>query len=140
MKNCIKAKHLLQGETLLAVVNNGTNYLYNSKGIIALYNLLADNQALLNNASVADKIVGKAAALLMVLGKVEDVFADTISAGAVKVFQANRIKYSFRILTDTIKNRLGTGLCPMEQAVINIDDPKLAFEAVGSTLKKLASK
>lgn len=40
------------------------------------------------------------------------------------------VDHSYNVLTEGIVNREGTGPCPMEQAVKDIDDPREAFEAI----------
>lgn len=101
---------------------------------------LCDRKANLSRGAVADKIVGKAAALLFVLLKVNTVYAETISKGAAEVFERYGIHYEFGVMTDRIVNRTGTGLCPMENAVRDIDEPRAAHEAVKQTLKMLTQK
>lgn len=94
----------------------------------------------LSNGCVADKIVGKAAALLFVYLGVKCVYADVMSEGAELVFKEFGIEYSFGTKTKNIINRKGDGLCPMENAVINIGTPEKALLAVNDTLQKLKSK
>ena len=43
-------------------------------------------------------------------------------------------------MTEHIVNRTGTGLCPMENAVKDIDEPKKAYHEVKKTLEMLAGK
>ena len=58
----------------------------------------------LKNAIVVDKIVGKAAALLMVYGKVKQVHTNIIAKDAIKVFEKYNIKYSYNEIVDHIQN------------------------------------
>ncbi|MDD4316749.1 MAG: DUF1893 domain-containing protein, partial [Clostridia bacterium] len=85
-------------------------------------------------------VVGKAAAMLMVLSKVKEVYAVTISKYAVEVFQKYGVPYSYFQIADSIKNREGTGMCPMEQAVLDIDMPMLAYEAIIKKLNDMRGK
>jgi len=82
----------------------------------------------LKNAVVVDKVVGKAAALLMVYGKVKQVHTNIIAKDAIKVFEKYKIKYSYNEIVDHIQNMKKDGLCPMEQKVLNIDSPKKAYK------------
>lgn len=86
----------------------------------------------------ADKIVGKAAALLYAHMGVKAVFAEVLSASAKRVFEDLGIKFSFGTLTEGIINRRGDGPCPMELAVSEISAPVDAFKAVKETALKLA--
>jgi len=94
----------------------------------------------LNGFSAADKIVGKAAALLFVLVGVREVYACVMSKQAVKVFLKYGVKYSCDMLTQAINNRAGTDLCPMEQAVKDIKNPSDAFDAIKHTLDLFKTK
>jgi predicted transcriptional regulator len=133
-----KAKELLKNGTVLAVINGENQYVSVLRGVKALVSLLINNSELMDGAYIADKVVGKAAAILMVLGKVKEVYAITISKNAVKVFEKYGIKYSYQIITDFIINREGTGVCPMEQAVQAIEELTPAFEAIKNKLKEIS--
>ncbi len=85
----------------------------------------------------ADKVVGKAAALLFVLGGIVAVYADVMSRSAISVLERHGIFYEYGIITDAIINRAGTGPCPMERTVEAIDDPAQAREAVVETRRRL---
>lgn len=89
--------------------------------------------------SAADRVVGRAAALLYVYLGVAEVFAQVLSKSAEEVFLAHKILYSCDILTEGIINRTGDGLCPMEQATKGIFDPEEGMNAIRTKLKELAS-
>ena len=133
------AKELLNGATLV-VINGEKVCTYNERGIKALLNLLQNDPLFLEKATVADKIVGKAAALLMVKGGVKEVYAETISESAKEVFLRHQIPVSFGTSTLRIINREGTGPCPMESTVEKIDDPSEAYEALKQKVKNLRKK
>ena len=82
----------------------------------------------LKNAVVIDKIVGKAAALLMAYGKVKQVHTNIIAKDAIKVFEKYNIEYSYVELVDHIQNNKKDGLCPMEQKVLNVNSPRKAYK------------
>lgn len=124
-----KARKILENHTL-AIVCGDTAQTYNERGIKTLLSILSDNPALLCGASVADKVVGKAAALLMVKGKVKEVYAEVISESATDIFRKYRIPFAYGTIADKIINRSGTGMCPMEQTVVGIDNPDDAFVAL----------
>lgn len=90
--------------------------------------------------SAADKIVGKAAALLYVLGGVKEVYASVMSQTAADVLSRHGIHTECDTVVRTIVNRSGTGLCPMEQAVADIDDPAEALAAIQRTMAVLQSR
>ena len=82
----------------------------------------------LKNAMVVDKVIGKAAALLMAYGKVKQVHTNIIAKDAITVFEKYKIKYSYNEVVDYIQNAKKDGLCPMEQKVLNTDNPKKAYK------------
>ena len=94
----------------------------------------------LKGFSAADKIVGKAAALLFVLAGVKEVYASVLSRQAQEVFAKYGIKCSCDTLAEAIINRAGDDLCPMEKAVADIEEPREAFEAIKRTLDILRTK
>lgn len=135
-----KAKHIIRTtNTVFAFVSEDETLLSDAKGI-GFAAELCNQKKDLSNGCVADKIVGKAAALLFVYLGVKCVYADVMSEGAELVFKEFGIEYSFGTKTKNIINRKGDGLCPMENAVINIGTPEKALLAVNDTLQKLKSK
>lgn len=80
--------------------------------------------------SAADKIVGKAAAMLYVLLGVSEVYAQVMSESA----QYTLARHGILPICDTsvkqIINRTGSDICPMEATVENINDPVDAFAAL----------
>ena len=82
----------------------------------------------LKNAVAVDKVIGKAAALLMVYGKVKQVHTNIIAKDAISVFEKYKVEYSYNEVVDHIQNDNKDGLCPMEQKVLNIDSPKKAYK------------
>ena len=106
------------------------------KGIRRLLTLV-NEQTVLADGFVADRIVGKAAALLMVLQGAKNVYAETIDQPALAVFRTHGVNVMFRKAIPIIINRAGDGICPMENAVLAVDDPREAFTVLSETVKKL---
>ena len=79
---------------------------------------------------MADKVIGKAAALLMALGEIKEVHTLIISKPALQVFENHNIKYFYDKKVDRIVNRTGDGLCPMESLCLDIDDPHEALTKI----------
>lgn len=96
------------------VLRNGNVHTYEERGVSDLYRLLSRHPQLLCGAEVADKVVGKGAAALMVLGKVKEVYADVMSEPALHLFASAGIPVSYGQLVSGIRNRAGDGWCPVE--------------------------
>lgn len=135
MTDLEKAKGLLAKHTCV-LCRGDTVYASGQAGISPMLDLLADGTAL-SGFSAADKIVGKAAALLFVLAGVKAVYGEVMSRGAQAVLSAHRIDCDCGTLVPFIINRQGTGICPMEQAVAQIEDPAAAFHALWETRNAL---
>lgn len=94
----------------------------------------------LNGFSAADKIVGKAGAMLFVLLGVKSVYGEVMSEKAVDFLNQSGISAFYGTKAVKIINRSGDDICPMEKAVQNVDDPQKAYEAILEALKKLSNK
>jgi len=78
-------------------------------------------------SSVADKIVGAAAAMLCVYSEVSSVFAVTISEEGIRVLESNNIVYQFENQVPNILNHAKTDICPFEKLAIGSGEPKEAY-------------
>lgn len=136
MKDITKAKTILESGYTCVLVKGEMSFTSKRNGIVPMVKFLND-EIDLEGFSVADKIVGKAVAMLFVLAKVKEVYAEVLSKTAISVLEANGISYSYKILTDNIINRQGTGLCPMEETVKDIFDCKQAYEKIKVKLASL---
>ena len=120
-----RAKELLAEGASLVIVNAAGELVYREHGIRTLLSLQSGS---LTGAFVADKIVGKAAAMMLVRGGAIEVYAEIISEPALAVFKAHRVICLHGEVVKNIINRDKTGICPMEQAVLDVDDIGKAYE------------
>ena len=118
---------LKENHTIVIYKRDASVIVSNDRGVAPLMKLLNEDSEQLRDSMVADKVIGKAAALLMVHAGVKEVYTTTISKPAVDVFENYNVKISYDKIVDRIINRKGDGLCPMETLCIDIDDPKEAF-------------
>jgi hypothetical protein len=81
----------------------------------------------LAGSSVADRIVGRAAALLCVYAQVAAVFAVTVSKEGVEILTLNDIRYEYENLVPHILNHKKTGICPFEQLTAGLASPEEAY-------------
>lgn len=105
---------LLHWDNHTLVVANGEVCAFHGRGISDLYRLLHEAPDFLKGASVADKVVGKGAAALMVLGGVSELHADLISEPALVLLEAARIRVTYDEKVPQIQNRTKSGICPVE--------------------------
>lgn len=91
--------------------------LYRSKldGLKPLIACIKAHRREMQNAIVYDKIIGKAAAILLAHAGVEEIWTPTLSRSGKAYLSKNKIKVTYRDLTDCIINRKGDDVCPMEK-------------------------
>lgn len=125
------------GEICCGVIKDGKLITSSLNGIKPLMTWLNTDKEFFCGCEVIDKIIGKAAALLLVLGKVKAVHGEVMSDGAIAVFEEYKILYTYEQRTTHIKNRTNTGICPMEQTVQDINSPETAYIALREKIKEL---
>lgn len=133
-----RAKTLLSStDSTIAVVLVDDIFTSQERGVKPLLHLLSEKKGFLKGASVADKVIGKAAALLMVLGEIKEVHTLVISEPAIKVFEKYNIPCFYDKKVDRIVNRTGDGLCPMESLCLDVEEPKEAFTKIKEKVQKM---
>ncbi len=132
-----RAKALLEDGGYTCVLLQGTQvHTSTQRGVKPLLDLL-DQGADVRGFSAADKVVGKATALLYCLLGVRAVYAPVVSSAAAQVLEQHGIQLVCGEIAGFIWNRRRTGPCPMETAVRDIPDPETALAAVRETLKNM---
>lgn len=102
------------GSHSLVIENGGAVRTFNGRGVADLHRLLTTEPSALKGASVADKVVGRGAAALMILGGVSRLHARVISRQALSLLQDSDVTVTYDDCVDSIINRAGTGPCPVE--------------------------
>jgi len=100
------------------------------KGVIPFMKIIRENDQMLENAVIADKVIGKAAALLAAGRKTKAVYAVVMSQKAKEVFEDHSIFYQFNHCVDYIKNRDKSDQCPMEKLTRELEDPHVAYQRI----------
>lgn len=108
-------ERLAENGHTLAVNNDGETTFFDGRGIADLYRLYREQPELLKGSTIADKIVGKGAAALMVAGGVTRLYAGTVSRRALELLRTSAVDAEFEQTTDHIINRDGDGWCPVER-------------------------
>lgn len=118
---------LKEGNYSCVVYNNGVTTTYTRSGVADLYDLVKNHPSVLKGSMMVDKIVGKGAASLMILGGVTKMHTRIISGSAVELLEAAGVEVSYEEVVDHIINRSKTDWCPLEKRV---KDCKTAQEAL----------
>lgn len=106
---------ILHREQVSCVIwSQGSIRRFRERGVKDLFCLLKEEPARLRSARIADKVVGKGAAALMVLGSIEELHADVISRPALELLERYRVTTTYTALVEQISNRTKTGPCPIE--------------------------
>lgn len=128
----------LHAEGCSCVVACGdTLRLFYRKGVIDLYETLLGDREVLSGAFIADKVVGKGAAALMVAGGVSGVYADVISVPALELFESHGVAVDFGKCVDGIINRRGDGMCPVETLCKDCNDIDECVSRIGKFLSSI---
>ena len=130
VKDIERAKELLAEGNFFVAVRGERVIVENERGIASLLRFASEKPSELAGASVADKIAGRAAAFLMTLCGVKEVYAEVLSKGAARIFEEQDTPFSFGVLADDIRDRTGRDVCPMERAVKDIFSPEQALPAL----------
>ena len=126
---------LAKGDNSL-VVDNGRLTTYTGHGVSDLHRLLNDHPRVLQDARVADRKVGKAAAALMILGGVKEIYTPLISRPALSLLKGFPVKLSYDKVIDHIENRDKNGWCPLELACRDLTTPEECLDAINDFLKR----
>ena len=129
-KQLIKSKIEDSQFLCFAVLSDGSEYSSKKRGIAPLLLPIKNNRIFFDGAFVGDKIIGKAAAELLVYSGAKYVFAKTISRSATAVFDSHGVEYDYYVIAESIVNRNGDGPCPMEQAVAQSKSLDESFDLI----------
>ena len=102
------------------------------KGLKPLFELLTAGK--LAHSFVIDKVIGRAAAAICVVGKAKKVHAILMGADALTLLKAHGVEAVAEKTVPKILNRDLSDSCPMEQTVDGIDDPAEMVKALKSRL------
>jgi hypothetical protein len=131
MSDVNTAKSRLYGENLTLVVVKRGEVLFEtgSHRISGFLGAIEQLSVRLAGASVADRVAGKAVALLCVYAGISEVYAEVLSRKAQAVFEENGIACEWKELVDNILDLNRSGVCPFEKAAAEISDPEKAYAA-----------
>ena len=123
-------QRLHEGGYSCVIYNKGKTAVFPRRGVIDLFELLAKEPDFLRGASVADKVVGKGAAALMLLGGVSRLHADVISTPALELLKDSCLEVTYGQSVPHVQNRTKTDWCPVEKLCYNLHTPQEMLEAI----------
>lgn len=136
MNKLEQAKQILEQEnaTFCAITADGP-VISALRGIAPIMNLLQTDEKTLQDACVADRVIGKAAAFLLIKADISALYAKVISRHALDILKESRIEVTYENCVPYIVNRRGDGMCPMEASVLDTDDVEKAYELLSKIRK-----
>ena len=130
------AKANLKGHSI-CLCRDGEIITDDGRGISPMMRFINEGRDL-SGYSVADVIVGKAAAMLFVKAGIAEVYGKVISTAGRDHLIRHNIPRSWDTLTENIINRNGDDICPMEKTVSEISDAEEGYEALKEKLLVLS--
>lgn len=138
MNDIEKARQILEEKNYsLVVVKEGkVTFTSEDRGIKPMYYLSKNMKDEVKGGSIADKVIGRGAALLSIYLNIKQVYGKVMSKEAVEVLEGENIPYGFETLCDCIQNRDKSGLCPVEKLSLNIVDPTILLKKLEEFLQQ----
>ncbi len=122
------------------IANKGEIRTFTQRGVADIYDLLTQEPEFLKGASIADKVVGKGAAALMILGGIKELYTDIISSKALELFRKSDVKVDFAQEVPFIRNRDHTGVCPVETMCSEVESVEAMLPLIRNFLEKIRNK
>lgn len=119
------------------VIRNGDDLrTFHQRGVADLWQLCQGEEHFLRGAQIADKVVGKGAAALLIYGGASEVYADVISRPSLELLRTHGVKISYRELVDRILNRRADGLCPVESLCMELDSIEMILYEIRNFINR----
>jgi len=131
---------LIQNEYTFIAIKDNFEYHSKLNGIAPIMNKMLEDELFFQGCNVADKVIGKSAAMLLIKSQVKHIHAVVLSEHAKDILDKYKVSYSYDKIVPYIINRTHTGMCPMEKSVLEINDLNQAFVTLQDTLEKLKKK
>lgn len=126
------AKQILEEENQKIVVVKDGKLVFKStdRGIKPMYDLAKDMKENVKGSSLADRVIGKGAAILCDYIGIKYLYTDLISENAIHILDKSDISYEYLESCNYIKNRDKTDYCPIEKRSLDTEDPKVLLERI----------
>lgn len=141
MQDLQLAKKQLYGQQLTLVIVKGGQVLFqtDSHKISGFIKAIEKLGTQLNDAAVADRVAGKALALLCVYAGISEVYAEVLSKNAQSVFEEYKIGVHYKELVDNVLDLNKDSVCPFEKVAAGIVNPKDSYGAFRALHEEMKS-
>lgn len=129
--------HLLQGNSCVIKSQDQVIYTSGAFGVKPLMLFYKDNGSTYRDLTVIDRIMGKGAVMLAVLVGAKELITPIMSQPAYDYAVSHNLKIQVGKIVPMIINRTKDGQCPIEAAVLDINDLNEGYIAISETIKVL---
>jgi iron complex outermembrane receptor protein len=134
-------KMVVEGKAECVVIRGGRLFSWNGRGVSPLLEFHDHREpGFLRGATVVDKVIGRAAAAIIVSGGAARVHGEIMSEDGKAYLESRGIQVTYGTLVPRILNMDKSDLCPLEKAVEGIDDPEQALTALRKRIEELKAK
>ena len=137
-----QAAALLQNKTATCVVVQHEHIVYaaSGRGVAPLRWLYENEPEKLRGALAMDTVIGKAAAMLLVLGGAKEVYSVVMSESGWNFLKQNGVAAEYGRCVAMIHARDGQGMCPLESSIIETNDPVEGYRRITATIARLMAQ
>lgn len=134
-----QACEMIKTPGISCVVIDGEKIVHTAdgRGVAPLLDLYGNHREMLKGARVVDRVVGKAAAMILILGQAAYAYGDVMSESAQDYLAKRGVPFSYGVCVDRISGQDGTGVCPIEASVLSIDEPEAGLAAIRHRVAEL---
>ena len=128
-----RAECVIVKDNSIVVVERG-------RGVSPLLKIYDNHRKEMSGAAVVDKVIGRAAAFIVIAGNSTSVYGKIMSEDALELLKKHNISAKYDLLVPKILNQKRDGLCPLEDSVKNDSDPAKALESMRKRISELRKR
>lgn len=134
----LSKKQLYSKQLTLVIAKNGqVLFETDSHRISGFIHAIDTLETKLKGASIADRVAGKALALLCIYAGIREVYAEVLSQKAKLLFEENNVACEWEHLVENVMDINKTGMCPFEKAAAEISNPKVSYATFKALLENM---
>ena len=131
-----KEKLLVNNHSLVVVKDYKVIHKSDEKGLAPILSCYQEDRSIFDGASIADKVIGKAAGLILIESNIKELYAELISDRAIEILDQANISYEYNKRVPEIRNRDNTGMCPMEELALDSSSADELVEKIKEKFSK----
>lgn len=131
-------KMITDGKAECVVIRGGRFFTERGRGVSPLLEFHDHREAgFLRGATVVDKVIGRAAAMIAIAGGATRVHGELMSEDGKALLESRGMTVTYGTLVPRILNADRNDICPLEKSVEGIDDPEQALTALRKRIEEL---